>query len=583
MFVRSLLTALLLLGSTAHAGVTVRITGLGEDERRNVEAWLGYAEAEERGPLDEQRVRELHAGAALAVQKAMQPYGWYRARLVQSQLEGAGPVWRADYQISAGEPALWSAPDIVFDGEGANSPALAAAITQLPLNQDRRARHALYEETKIALVSAARDDGYPDARLTRSILAVDLVANTAQPQLTLETGARYSFGAIRFEGGEQLRESVLRRYLRFAEGEPYAPKPLLATQFALADNDWFDSVELLPQREQVQDRRIPVLIRLKPRARRHDDYGIGYGTDTGARISAATEFRRLNRRGDKLRAELRLSEKVSALVGEWRIPQGRVPGEYLSFTGEAKLDRYSAGVETRSYKLGTALNRTLGSWRRRWYLDFSRSIVQSLAVDGGALTLAGESNLLTPGLSLDRAALDDAIYARRGWTLFSDLHGAQQGILSDASFLQGRALLRGALPLGRHGRVLARLELGATVVADYSQLPPDQRFFAGGDQSVRGYGYRSLGATSGNGVVIGGKHLNVFSLEVEQRLFGPWGIAGFWDAGGAGDDPGPKLHHGLGLGARYRTAFGTVQIDLAHPLDQGASPVRLHLGIRVGL
>jgi translocation and assembly module TamA len=151
------------------------------------------------------------------------------------------------------------------------------------------------------------------------------------------------------------------------------------------------------------------------------------------------------------------------------------------------------------------------------------------------------------------------------------------------TFAQGRALLRGVLPLGERGRLLLRSELGATAVDELGDLPASQRFFAGGDQSVRGYSYQSLGPTDADGNVLGGKYLSTYSVEAEYRIHGNWGAAVFADAGGADDDPSPPLSRGIGAGVRYRAPVGTLQLDLAHPLDGDESGVRPHIGIRVGL
>src|SRR5262249_37909907 len=129
-------------------------------------------------------------------------------------------------------------------------------------------------------------------------------------------------------------------------------------------------------------------------------------------------------------------------------------------------------------------------------------------------------------------------------------------------------------------------ELGASFVEDFSELPASQRFFAGGDQSVRGYSYQSLGPRDDKGVVVGGRYLTTASIEAEyafRRDWRNWGMAAFFDAGGADDDPWPTMFRGVGVGARYRAPIGYFNVDVAHPLDGDRSGVRLHISVRVGL
>ena len=139
------------------------------------------------------------------------------------------------------------------------------------------------------------------------------------------------------------------------------------------------------------------------------------------------------------------------------------------------------------------------------------------------------------------------------------------------------------LPVFARSRVLLRAEAGGTLLEEFSDLPPSQRFFAGGDQSVRGYGYQSIGPVNADGEVIGGAFLSTLSAELETPVHGPWGVAVFIDAGGVDDDPNPALKRGVGAGLRYLSPVGAIQLDLAHPLDGEQRGVRLHLGIRVGL
>lgn len=556
-----------------HVTVDFRIDGLDEPMLTNAYNWLGYVAEDQRGRLDESRLKALHEAAPKSIEKALQPFGYYEP-VIRAELRG-GPVdYFARYHVTPGDPVRWSAIDLRVEGDGA---ALQALLLRDAPHVGRRIVHADYAAFKNRTLDRLHSAGYLDARLVKAELQVDVAAHSAVAFLQVDTGPHWRFGAVRFAGTRVIREDVLRRYVRIVPGESFDPQKLLDTQFALTDLDYFSDVEVTPERDAADGDAIPVVITLGKKHARRDDFGVGYGTDTGARVSAGTEFRRINESGDKLRVAVRASEKISGASSEYRIPIGVTPGEFLSFTASGEQDELSYGT-SHDYRLGTALNRTLGSWKRIYYLRFHRSIFDFTAGDSRAVSV------LTPGISLFRQWLDDPANTRRGLSIFLDTHGAQQGVLSDASFVQFHGLAKVALPLFRASRLLGRVEFGANAVKGFDQLPPDERFFAGGDQSVRGYGYQSIGAgLDGNGGVIGGRYLNVFSLEFETPVKGAWGAAVFGDAGGVGDSPLPQLQYGVGVGARYRAPFGSVQIDLAHPLEQGQPVVRLHLGVRVGL
>lgn len=556
--------------------VDFRIEGLVEPELSNAYNWLGFVAEDQRGRLDYLRLKILHDAAEPSIKKALQPYGYYTPVIV-SELSGGPRDYFTRYRVTPGTPVRWVAAQLSVSGEGADQQAVIAGFAP---RVNRRLRHSEYETFKSRALSTLREAGYLDARATKAELRVDVEQHQATAILDFDTGPHWYFGEIRFEGSQKIDLAVLRRYLRFNTGQSFAPQKLLDSQFALNDLDYFSSVELTPLREEAVGNRIPVVIKLVDNKARRDDYGVGYGTDTGARVTAATEFRRFNSKGHKLRLAIRASQKISGATAEYRIPIGTVPGEYLSFAGAAEDDNTAFG-SSRDYRLGASLNRTLGSWKRVYYLRFHRSIFDLTEGEDAAVSL------LTPGLTLSRQWLDDPAYARRGFAFYVDTHGAQEGVLSDTSFLQLRTVLRGALPLtfiDRRARFLGRVEIGATAAQKFDRLPPDERFFAGGDQSVRGYSYQSIGSgRDDNGGVIGGRYLNVFSGEIEVPVRGEIGAAAFVDAGGVGDAPNPRLEYGVGVGARYRAPFGSVQIDLAHPLKSGESPVRLHIGVRVGL
>jgi translocation and assembly module TamA len=135
------------------------------------------------------------------------------------------------------------------------------------------------------------------------------------------------------------------------------------------------------------------------------------------------------------------------------------------------------------------------------------------------------------------------------------------------------------LPLTQRSRLLLRGKLGVIQAAAFSDLPPSQRFFAGGDQSVRGYGYQELGPENSAGDVIGGQYLTVASIEADYLLYGNFGVAAFFDAGNAGDSFLPSLKKGVGIGLRYRSPVGMIRLDFAHPLDDPDNDFRIHISI----
>ncbi|WP_273453442.1 autotransporter assembly complex protein TamA [Nevskia ramosa] len=580
------LAGLVLLAAAApvKAGVDVRVRNLGPDERNNAYAKLSILEYAKRidadkGEYDTADVERLFKQGEREILSALQPFGWYNAK-VTAKLEGAKPDWVVEYQVDAGPETAISLIDFQIIGDGAEDPPLNQIKNRpRPLKLGERIKHEEYETLKTRIVQTAYSLGLLDAKLTRRELKIDVPNNSAEILLTLDSGRRYQFGEISIEqeGGLKLRDAFLRNYLTFEPGENYDPAKVLSTQFAFSDLDYFQTVDIEGLKEKAdEDGRIPMVINTTERAPRSYRYGLGYGTDSGPRASVGADFRRINSLGHKLRTDLRVSPRISTAVAEYRVPFGHLPSDSVSFTTQALTQDFSDIKET-LYRIGTSYNRRGKTWQRRVYLEYTfdeYSIKESPRQ---------RSKLLVPGISLDHTEGDDPIFPRRGWYAFTDLHGGSDLLLSDTNFVQGMIKLRGVLDLARRLFLRVRVDQGATWVGSFNNLPPSQRFFAGGDGSVRGYSYQSLGPRDANGRVIGGRYLTTASAELDWYFLQEYGVAAFVDAGDANDKPLVDPSVGAGLGFRYRAPFGAFALDLAHPFDPGSPPVRLHLGVQVGL
>jgi translocation and assembly module TamA len=134
-----------------------------------------------------------------------------------------------------------------------------------------------------------------------------------------------------------------------------------------------------------------------------------------------------------------------------------------------------------------------------------------------------------------------------------------------------------AFPLGEANRLLARADLGFTLKEDFEELPASVRYFAGGDNSVRGYGFETLGPTNEEGDVIGGSYLATFSVEFDRLISKKWSVAAFVDTGNAFDSLDFDFKTGVGLGLRWYSPLGPIRLDVAHPLDDPDRDYRLHI------
>jgi translocation and assembly module TamA len=261
---------------------------------------------------------------------------------------------------------------------------------------------------------------------------------------------------------------------------------------------------------------------------------------------------------------------------EYIVPTGPLPTDNYSIQA-AGFDYKLPSVREREYSFGPNINHTGHGWQRHYYLHYARDQFR-FDDQSGIVT-----HVLTPGVSLNRTALDNAINPSLGYTLFIDVHGGAQQLLSNSTFLQIHEIFRGIAPLFHDVHLLTRFEYGASLVRNFEFYPVSQRFFAGGQESVRGYSYQSLAPHDPTGNIIGGRYLTTGTLELQWLFRHPYALAVFTDAGGASNSPAVSLHRSAGGGLVYRAPFGSIEADLSHPFDSGLEPVRLDLDVRVGL
>jgi translocation and assembly module TamA len=568
--------------ASAEDKVEVEVTGLTEELESNVLAYLSIADLGEEGAeaspsqaVTESSVRRLHGAARAEIERALKPFGYYEPT-IRSQLQRVEADWIARYDVDPGAPTVVDGVEIRAVGAGSEEPAVRTALAAAAFAAGEPLRHAKYEAAKTRAFEAARGAGYIDAKYERAEIRVRRAERKADLHLVLDTGPRYYFGPIEIEQ-EILDPNFVERYVRIEPGEPFDSNRLIELQLALGDSGYFSEVTVDVKRAEAADGRIPIVVYTSPRATQEYTVGFGYGTDTGPRVSLGSEFRRLNPRGHRLNVDLRLSDIATTAAVEYQIPVKNVETDTLRFRGSLGT-REIGDLETEQVSLGMSLHDTWRGLERRIYLTGDR---ERWTESGAELT----ETAFYPGLELTSRNVVDAesLYTRKGNSWNADLRGGSDDLGSSTSFLRVRLAGNLVLPLAERMRFLLRAEYGAINVDDLLVLPPSQRFFAGGDRSVRGYRYEQLGPTDTAGAVVGGRYLVTASAEVDYLFFRNYGAALFYDAGNAGNEPWPDLKRSVGVGMRWRTPVGMLRIDIAHPLDDPDEDYRLHLSIGTDL
>jgi len=563
----------------------VQVRGVDPEMEANVRDHLSLEQLDpaRRATLSEGRLSFYLRNAPREVRAGLEPYGYYDAE-VTPEVQRTGDVVTVVLDITLGDPVRVRAQDVSIAGPAGTDPAIVALVGAFQPAKGAIFHHGTYESSKARISRVLGERGYFDADLATHRVEVTRADHAADIALAWTGGTRYLFGPAVFEGS-QFEPGLLEKVVPWREGDAYDQAKLLRLQESLSDLDYFNGILLTPQPDQSVDGKVPVKVALVPAKRSIYGAGVSYGTDSGAGVSGHIERRWINMRGHKALADASLAEEKSDVILQYKVP------------GFALVDGwYTAGAraseevieEVTSQLLEVSFTRS-GKWRR-WNLlaglYFQRERYD--AIGFGYVEDTAYSTLIYPSMWAQYKKSDDVNYPRNGHGVTLEVRGGSDSLGSDVSFLSMRAEGRYIRGLGPDNRLLLRSELGTTLVDDYLSLPPSQRFYAGGDRSVRGYDYKEIGEHAGSTIidddgdlidpVYGGKHLAVASVEFEHMFTKEWGGAVFVDAGDAWDSEF-KPEYGIGIGVRWRSPVGPIRLDVAHGLENPDNIVRFHLVI----
>lgn len=569
------LVCCLLLPSVAAAlSVDVEVTGVEGQQQKNVLALLAIHQEQKDENLTVPRLLALHRRAPEQIRDALAPFGLYRVEIEDSltQPETEGGRWVARYRIDPGAPVKIATVDYQITGPGADNPAFPK---QFGMQPGAVLLHADYEQAKGQVTAAASAEGYLDAELVRHLVLIDPVAYEAHIEFHLDTGPQYYLGQVSFQQ-DLLADSYLRKFVDFKPGAVYDPDLLLALQGRLIGMEYFSEVEIVPQMGQAgADRQVPIQVIAKRNKANKYRVGVGFATDIGPRFSLDYRRRYIGRHGHKLKAEIEVAPVAQSLVAEYRIPIRDPLSDYVMIRPELYAFDTASRQGTLAKVSGVYSVLTRSGWRRDLGLDYRYEDYKVSDEDTNTF------NGLVPHASWSKLVADDPINTKNGWRLKLLFQGTARNVLSETSFLT--TSLNGKLirTLGSGNRFITRANLGATWAESITDVPASQRFFAGGDNSIRGFGLDALGPIDPDtGEVVGGRYLAVGSLEYERKIKGPWSAAVFTDFGNAFDpDYTSDWEQSAGLGVRFATPIGPVRIDLAYALTKEPGGFRLHFGL----
>ena len=486
-------------------------------------------------------------------------------------------------RLTPGERTTVSQVRIDFAGELADPSPERSDSRGLPLKERRQQlvnawtlkvgeafRSDDWQDAKTALLAEVANQDFAAARIDASRAEVDPASTQARLSITLDSGPAYRFGPLRITGLQRYSANLIERLLPFAPGAPYNRDKLLSLQSRLQNTPWFQSVTVEPLLENANPEALPILVSVRELPAKSVAFGLGYGTNTGARGEVNFQHHDLFHRAWDFKSGLRHEQKRQTLYADLSLLPS--PSGYRQNFGSQLEYSDIEGLKTERILLSTRRSRTLGQIETRLGLEWQREIQRPLDA------VAEIDRALLLDWHWLKRAVDDKLDPRAGYILELRIGGASRRLLSSRDFLRSQLRYQQWWPLSPRDIISLRGELGLTAAASSDGIPQDYLFRAGGAQSVRGYAYHSLGVREGSAIV-GGRALNTASIEYTHWLQdSSWGMAGFIDAGDAADswqELKPML--GYGLGARWKSPAGPLALDLAR--GQQGNGWRLHFAL----
>lgn len=600
-----------LLFSVPVLALDADVSGIEGAPADNIRNFLGGLTAADYGR------QRLVAEIEQRTRKALKAYGYYTPEVAVTLRGGDQKVDGARIEVDPGERVIIRELDVEVTGEARDDKAFRQALKDLPLKEGEPLLHAPYEGLRNRLSTLALERGYFDAGFTRHRIEVRPWEQSARIYLTMDSGPRYRFGDIRFEGS-QIEPDRLRNMLPFAAGAPYEAGKLSEYNQRLGQTDWFRSIGVRPRIErpapvaQAQRNwweatvresdfgsgsesagvflqpgavaaardlatpgppRVPVDISLIPADRHQFEVGVGYATDVGPRLQFSWKQPWLNDDGDSLDHSLYLSGPEQTFSGTYTMPlENPLKDSYELQYGLKNLDN----EDTKSLEASVELARLWtfdNGWTQRVFARSTYEDFQQADQDEQVL-------LYYPGITWSRTRTRNPRFPTWGDSQRFSLAVSDTAWGSDASFVRGTLDSQWIRSLGSDWRFIGRTSVGAMSTSDFDKIPPSLRFFTGGDRSVRGYAYESLAPENDDGELLGGQQLFVASVEAQRRLTGDWWGAAFVDTGNAFNNWWPQdLATGAGLGVRWISPVGPIRLDIAHPFDNEEDSWRLHFAI----
>lgn len=464
--------------------------------------------------------------------------------------------------------------NITLRGQGNNDATLQSLIKNIDLKQGDALNHSTYDAAHKKIASALLDLGYFDVKWPARKLEVSVLKKSAVITFVIDTGVRYQFGDIQIASNTPA-EKYIRSIAPFSQGQPYKSTHIADYNLALSSTPYFESVRVYADIAARANNQVPIKVEVLSKPANSFEIGGGFSTDLGPKARFKWSKPWITEDGHYLESNLNVSQYQQDISMAYTIPVDDPNDD---------LWRFSVGYKLEDELTNDTYSEILtGQLQRQWLTKYKWVRTAFLRRDQETYRIGDEpeesTEMLMPGISYARKKAKGGTtpYWGEQWLISAEF--GLDDVLSSTNLVRVQlqhAWLR--TYLDKH-LVFLKANIGAMLVNDINNVPFSLRFYAGGDQSVRGFAYQSISPKDSDGELIGGKYLLSGTVEYNYQFAQNWRAALFVDGGTATNDFSDDFEVGAGFGFRYLTPVGPVRIDHAWGLTKESKSTRLSITI----
>ncbi|WP_414716466.1 autotransporter assembly complex protein TamA [Tatumella sp. UBA2305] len=568
----SVTVLLLAAPSLPAATVKLQLTGLSGELQNNVRIRLAAIASEEVS-----NDTRFEARLTDSIKESLRALGYYQPEITfptpPGALAGKNTVIRVN--VDAGPPVKIAGSTILVEGAGSKDPDYTQWVNKGRPKNGTVLNHGQYDSFKSGFSSIAMRKGYFDGEFKKSQLGVSVDRHEAFWDLDYDSGPRYRFGDVSFEGSN-IREEYLRKLIPFHKGDYYSSSDLAELNRQLSATGWFSSVVAAPEFDKAHTTKVlPINAALTPAVKNSVETGIGYSTDVGPHVKASWKRPWVNEYGHSLSVNTYLSQPEQQLDTSYKIPLLKSPLEqyYLLQGGLKRIDLNDTKSDTSTLAVSRYWENKSG-WQKalnlRWSLD---NYTQGSVSD--------KTMLIYPGVSVNRTRSRGGMMPTWGDSQRYSVDVSDTTWASDVNFVIFQAQNVWIRSLAEKHRFVFRGNFGWIETSDFERIPPDLRFFAGGDRSIRGYKYQGVSPRDSDGKLTGASKMATGSIEYQYNFTGKWWGAVFVDSGEAVNNfKDTDIKTGTGFGIRWASPVGPIKLDIAAPVgDKDNHGVQFYIGL----